>query len=55
VEDKTLVIFLLTVLTPKCPSASIKPLNQLFEYKSDLFKKLSLKFKLYLLFKNSIN
>jgi len=44
-----------TILTPKCPSASVNPENQLSENKSDISKLLLGIIKLYLLLKNSIN
>jgi hypothetical protein len=44
-----------TILTPKCPSASVNPANQLFENKSDISKLLLGIIKLYFLLKNSIN
>jgi len=44
-----------TILTPKCPSASVNPANQLSKNKSDRSKLLLDIIRLYLLLKNSIN
>lgn len=43
------------IFKPKCPSASVKPANQLLLNKLELFKLLDDIVKLYLLLKKSIN